>query len=1099
MKKILLILAILLLISSVSFARTTTTDLGIVLPTWDEEDPEYDILVDLIANWNIVEDFANDVLEFDLSPVLRANLDVSTFSIHGVNATEFGYLASVSSFGGTLIDDTTATIARATLGLTIGTNVQAYDAGLTDIAGLTTTAGNIIYTSASDNYVVVTPNSTATHMFLRQYSSGAPAWIQLDSDDLSDVASIAMLNEAEAITGNWVNTTNPWADNEVADDITCSSYQPVDGTLTALAGLTISTSSLIYGTGADAFSVLACNATATNKFLMQVSSGAPAWTELTSDHLSDTASIAMLDENESITGNWVNTTAPWADNEVVNDLTLTAADTNDETAFVMLWETITGEQKPKSDPSLTYNAVTGTLGATAFTGDGSLLTDVGAAEATAQTLLARATEQIRKGQAVYISGSTGAAFPNVSLCDADDSAKIRMIGVAVADIASAASGLIRMGGLLEGLNTSTATGTYLNPDDETWAAGQLLYVMLDGSGAYTKTRPTSGRVIKMGYSLYGDAVADAFVVMPHPNPVDMAAAVAEGIRLRLGAADASTKITIKDYADAEVASIDDDGKADFTSLTLDTVLAIAEGGTNSGTALNNDFVMVSSGSAIVESASITATELGLLNGVTGTLATTAVATLSSLTSVGSIATGGLASGASLGAVTMSLGSDADGDIYYRSSNVLTRLGKGTEGHYLKQGASIPEWAAVTASVASLFDITDIPVDPNADKFLQWDDDPGAFVWADSGAGGGADVNLSNIETVAIPVDLLSDTADTDSLGSATKEWLNLYIGDAGKIHIGLGQDVSLHRSAGNTLTVTASSGLSCTGKITAVGSFDIGDATVDETALEKLESTTSTFTQLNYISSATGTTGTTNTNIVFSTSPVLITPELGTPQSGILTNCTFPTLNQNTSGTAAVATDVTITANNDTAENNLVAFVEDADVDGGDLGLETDTSLTYNPSTGLLVVPSIDLTTELADSEVSNTLTASILTGALGGELDCNDQHITGAETVQFEGVHAIGNSGSTETVDWDNGAYQSITIDEACVISFSNEYVGTLNLYVTYGGSFALTFDGGVTLLEEGGVEIVTTDAAGSDLLIFKNLGVADTYVMGGLLDYKD
>jgi len=38
---------------------------------------------------------------------------------------------------------------------------------------------------------------------------------------------------------------------------------------------------------------------------------------------------------------------------------------------------------------------------------------------------------------------------------------------------------------------------------------------------------------------------------------------------------------------------------------------------------------------------------------------------------------------------------------------------------------------------------------------------------------------------------------------------------------------------------------------------------------------------------------------VFATSPTLVTPLLGTPTSGNLTNCTFPTLNQNTSGTAA--------------------------------------------------------------------------------------------------------------------------------------------------------------------------------------------------------
>lgn len=43
-------------------------------------------------------------------------------------------------------------------------------------------------------------------------------------------------------------------------------------------------------------------------------------------------------------------------------------------------------------------------------------------------------------------------------------------------------------------------------------------------------------------------------------------------------------------------------------------------------------------------------------------------------------------------------------------------------------------------------------------------------------------------------------------------------------------------------------------------------------------------------------------NMVLSTSPTLVTPALGTPSSGTLTNCTFPTLNQNTTGSAATLT-----------------------------------------------------------------------------------------------------------------------------------------------------------------------------------------------------
>ena len=51
------------------------------------------------------------------------------------------------------------------------------------------------------------------------------------------------------------------------------------------------------------------------------------------------------------------------------------------------------------------------------------------------------------------------------------------------------------------------------------------------------------------------------------------------------------------------------------------------------------------------------------------------------------------------------------------------------------------------------------------------------------------------------------------------------------------------------------------------------------------------------------TTSTGSGNVVLSTSPTLVTPILGTPTSGTLTNCTFPTLNQNTTGSAGSVTN----------------------------------------------------------------------------------------------------------------------------------------------------------------------------------------------------
>jgi hypothetical protein len=68
---------------------------------------------------------------------------------------------------------------------------------------------------------------------------------------------------------------------------------------------------------------------------------------------------------------------------------------------------------------------------------------------------------------------------------------------------------------------------------------------------------------------------------------------------------------------------------------------------------------------------------------------------------------------------------------------------------------------------------------------------------------------------------------------------------------------------------------------------------------------TASITSFNNITgyTAAGATGTTSTNLVFSTSPTLVTPLLGTPTSGVLTNCTGYT-GANISGTISLTTQV---------------------------------------------------------------------------------------------------------------------------------------------------------------------------------------------------
>ena len=64
--------------------------------------------------------------------------------------------------------------------------------------------------------------------------------------------------------------------------------------------------------------------------------------------------------------------------------------------------------------------------------------------------------------------------------------------------------------------------------------------------------------------------------------------------------------------------------------------------------------------------------------------------------------------------------------------------------------------------------------------------------------------------------------------------------------------------------------------------------------------------------------------------------------------------------TAAVATTVTISDNESTNEDNAIIFTSGGDVDGGNIGLESDGDVTYNPSTGRLTATQLAGTLQTA-------------------------------------------------------------------------------------------------------------------------------------------
>ena len=84
--------------------------------------------------------------------------------------------------------------------------------------------------------------------------------------------------------------------------------------------------------------------------------------------------------------------------------------------------------------------------------------------------------------------------------------------------------------------------------------------------------------------------------------------------------------------------------------------------------------------------------------------------------------------------------------------------------------------------------------------------------------------------------------------------------------------------------------------------------------------------------------------------------------------------------TAAVATTVTITDNESTNEDNAIIFTAGGDVDGGNIGLESDGDLHYNPSTGTVTATIFKGNIDAVDGDFDGTLEADAINTVIGNE-----------------------------------------------------------------------------------------------------------------------
>mgnify|MGYP001499464091 CR=1 FL=1 len=361
------------------------------------------------------------------------------------------------------------------------------------------------------------------------------------------------------------------------------------------------------------------------------------------------------------------------------------------------------------------------------------------------------------------------------------------------------------------------------------------------------------------------------------------------------------------------------------------------------------------------------------------------------------------------------------------------------------------------ATADAHETTIAVTDPTADRTVTIPDGSGTIAYLDSNITGNA----------ATATSATTATNVTATANNSTDETVYLTFVDGATGSQGVETDTGLNYNPSSGVLTTTSVTGNLTGNVTGNVSGSSGSATGNAATATEATNITATANNstdetvyLTFVDGATGTQGIeTDTGLSYNpSSGVLTTTSVTGNLTGNVTGDVSGSSGSSTgnAATATTATNVTATANNSTDETVYLTFVDGAT---GSQGIETDTGLSYNPSSGVLTTTSVtgnltgNVTGNTSGSSGSTTGNAATAT-ALETARTIGGVSFNGTANINLAGVNTAGNqdtsgNASTATEATNVTATANNSTDETVYLTFVDGATGTQGIETDTGLSY--------------------------------------------------